>query len=461
MYDPRFCRRHGLRFRDSMAYLKRFLVLALACSLNVAFAGYAQLKPPQGWSAGVGASVPGQAGTFNYGAAANGTTYVGGTVRTNAALAVAGQVVTMPASMRLAANAATVAATFSFGNPLLFATLAAGTLAYNYFTESGYRVEGGIWVEDKTQRVCAGPCFLYSIPNMGGGWFDSIALAGADAARRYTNPFATVTFNGCPSGTDYSSCSFSQQDPNSGSVSQFSHPLRVQEQPSTISKLTVPAVEAEFIDVLGKKTLPIGLPDKLNTPLPVLPPVFNPDPAIAPQPAPAPQGFPRPLFIPTGNPVPTADPNVWNQPGVRVSPAPTPDMPWRVDVVPENVSQPIGTPKTAAELNPSTPIAPGTPTPETPQGLCDQYPDILACQKVDAAPTPDALDTKDKAISITPDAGWGGGAGSCPAGRALSHGAVYSFQPVCDFATGVRPVLIAVAWLAAGLILIGSRGGAD
>jgi len=55
------------------------------------------------------------------------------------------------------------------------------------------------------------------------------------------------------------------------------------------------------------------------------------------------------------------------------------------------------------------------------------------------------------ALSITATSG------SCPAAESLSilgTEQTLSWQPVCDFATGIRPVVIAVGALSAGLWLL-------
>ncbi len=52
-----------------------------------------------------------------------------------------------------------------------------------------------------------------------------------------------------------------------------------------------------------------------------------------------------------------------------------------------------------------------------------------------------------------------GGGGSCPADRSISltHGqATFSYQPICQLATMINPLVLAFAWLSAGFILIGA-----
>jgi hypothetical protein len=51
------------------------------------------------------------------------------------------------------------------------------------------------------------------------------------------------------------------------------------------------------------------------------------------------------------------------------------------------------------------------------------------------------------------------GAGTCPAPKVinLSGGRTmsFSYQPECDFATKIKPIILAFSWLAAGFIVIG------
>lgn len=70
----------------------------------------------------------------------------------------------------------------------------------------------------------------------------------------------------------------------------------------------------------------------------------------------------------------------------------------------------------------------------------------------DAGPTVGTSETGPSAI--TPAAGIGG-AGSCPASIALPHGAEFSFDGICDWSTTLRPLVIALAWLGAGMIVFG------
>jgi hypothetical protein len=433
-----------------MVDIKCLVILILLSLSDWAHAGYAQLKPPVGWSSAGVTTQAGHAGNFTFGPAANGGSFKGGTVLTNASLNVGGQLVTMPASMRMAANAGALAATFSFGNPYLFLTIAAGSAIHQYFSSGKVHIADGHWVEDVELEV---PGTWYQVESM------------PDTMWFITKGAACGAMNGY-SPNEYGSWVLS----SSGSRCQAPFADRgFQEKETVVHTNQTRAMTPErFKEIMDPVPIPDDLPLQWPSspdypqgfPWPVEKPVVNPDPAITPRPSPSPDAVPRPLNIPTGIPVPTADPDKWNQPVVRVTPAPTPDNPWRVDLAPQDVPQSTSTPKTFGQLQPSSSGSQGVPKAETPPGLCDQYPDILACQKLDSdTPAEDGLQTKDKAITITPDTGWGASGGTCPAGRTLSHGAVYSFQPVCDFAAGVKPVLIAVAWLGAGMLLLGFKGG--
>lgn len=51
---------------------------------------------------------------------------------------------------------------------------------------------------------------------------------------------------------------------------------------------------------------------------------------------------------------------------------------------------------------------------------------------------------------------------SCPQGMLLPKGlGYYDFQPMCDFATGLKPVILAIAWLSAFFIVLGFSQGDD
>jgi hypothetical protein len=124
-------------------------------------------------------------------------------------------------------------------------------------------------------------------------------------------------------------------------------------------------------------TVPLELP--YPTPLPI----EQPSPWINPTPGENPQS--QPLRIPTGQPtpVPNTNPQQYRQPYVDIVPAPTPDSPFRVDVKPGET--------TSTNPNPvenPTPDAQDKPAEEQDKSLCEKYPDIAACEKVEVTDKP-------------------------------------------------------------------------
>ncbi len=206
--------------------------------------------------------------------------------------------------------------------------------------------------------------------------------------------------------------------------------------------------------------MPDKVPNELpNTiPWPVKDPVINPDT----------DGKPQPLFVPTGNPVknPNYDPSKevgpnnqpYLQPGVRVVPSPVLGSPWQVDV------QPINRPVSSPDANPNpvndSPTDSDKPREDTPD-LCQLHPDILACQKLDEPPDTD-LPSSEKPISITQDSGWGSMSATCPPPRHImvqGRDIPIPFDLFCQYMEGMRPIIVAMAWLSAAFILLGAREG--
>lgn len=123
-----------------------------------------------------------------------------------------------------------------------------------------------------------------------------------------------------------------------------------------------------------------------------------------------------------------------------------------------------------------TPNAPGCApmidckmTPNTPQCMaasavnaCELNPLSAGCAELGAVPDDVSLDEKKININtITPVAV--GGAGACPAPKSFTlRGKTYymSFDIVCSYVTGIKPIIIAFAWLiAAGILVGGFRAG--
>lgn len=88
---------------------------------------------------------------------------------------------------------------------------------------------------------------------------------------------------------------------------------------------------------------------------------------------------------------------------------------------------------------------------------CKEYPNRLGCVDVGELPPSSPIPEQEVTTSFT----WTAFAmpSYCPAPKAINAGgSVYqfSYQPVCDVVTGVRPVLLALAFVIAGFIVFGA-----
>lgn len=165
-----------------------------------------------------------------------------------------------------------------------------------------------------------------------------------------------------------------------------------------------------------------------------------------------------PMRVPLGSavPVPDTDPQQYRQPVLDLIPRNTTNEPWRVEVIPRDLT----TQTPLDEPIPLDPESPGEVNPRTGdvRQLCDVYPEILACKELDDVEDPD-LEVEEREIELSPGSPWGA-AGFCPATRYVANGTIpIPFDLVCQYMEGLRPIIIAMAWLAAGFIVLGVRGG--
>lgn len=204
---------------------------------------------------------------------------------------------------------------------------------------------------------------------------------------------------------------------------------------------------------------------------------------------------PQAVRVPVGQPVPQPD-GTYKQPYVDIIPAPTPDQPWRVDVQPGDKTTTDGSP-----LPEPTPVKPTDPDPDPTappvydpndpstkvrdpalQDLCEKHPGIAACAPYEKPPEPkDPIDpcvehpdtlgcmppgeltaeqvqNEDKQITLAPDGVWGP-AGVCPQPRVVTLAGGFQlsipFTALCSFAEMIRPLVIAMAYLGAALMVVG------
>lgn len=93
------------------------------------------------------------------------------------------------------------------------------------------------------------------------------------------------------------------------------------------------------------------------------------------------------------------------------------------------------------------------PPPDEPPDLCAENPDASGCAPFGTPEPPTPLAEEDRTVSVAPEMS---AAGACPAPQAFSI-AGQSFQltydGACEFAQGIRPVVLAVAWMGAFVFL--------
>lgn len=146
----------------------------------------------------------------------------------------------------------------------------------------------------------------------------------------------------------------------------------------------------------------------------------------------------------------------WYRDRMDISPCPTASQPTRVCVD-------IGPQKFEGQTDPNTvpSSATGTATGTTPKeqtDFCKKNPQSIACQELGQLEQ-EPFDPIEKPFQITPQNPWGSGDAQCPAPKVmqLTTGSTVtlSYQPACDFFRGVRPAVLALAFLAALYIALG------
>lgn len=222
----------------------------------------------------------------------------------------------------------------------------------------------------------------------------------------------------------------------------------------------------EFADILEPVPVPPQAPKDYPHPLPTegFPEV---DPFVIPQGDPV----PNPNFDPQSEPGPSNPP--YTMPSVTVVHSPTVSDPWRfelkpsetpsetADPAPDVIPDPDVDPETGGSTRPPGTLPEGweprEPNPDQ-IGLCDQYPDILACEKLNF-PDAEELESYEAPFEFDIEGGFNGEA-SCPAPITASISGIeleLSWQPFCNTLMMGKPLILAFAWLSAAFIMFGSR----
>ena len=431
----------------------KIAIFFIACffSSSQLFAGYALPKPPPTWKP----NPSGSGGLYQsprsaHRDAANNNWY---TDVAEIYLPGAGNI-KYPVSMKEASNAANFVAKNAFLIPTL--SVAALTLMANWLANAGLQT----WIDPLTGEQ------VWATPQTGGspnGW----AISGIV---RPTKPEVCAAYGAYAGwvGTFYHVGNDLCMTPpgQSARPQPFQCPSNTVITPGGCVPPGLRTVtQPEFETIVSPQKIPVELPPLLPFPLPVEDPRTNPTPF--------PFGDPQPWFSPSGDPYPAPqprpdpDPYPWREPGYDVvpSPKPAPDPePWRLNpkpvekpkLTPEPSSNPNPTPTPQPSTTPPPPLPPGSPPPEKDPGLCALFPDIIACAKLGTMVSED-IPNKDVPIAINPTSGIGNSNGTCPADKTVTLALVgqisVSYSFVCQYVLGLRPVIIALAWLTAAFTL--------
>lgn len=399
-----------------------FLVgCVLGASVTLAHAGYALPSPPQGFSI--------TAQGFMYRAPAA-VAAANGAFQTGVSVNVAGKAVTMPAAMRFAANTGQFAAQAVRLNPWL----AAGAVAAWLLTENIEWNEG----EEEFYTTFTPPS---EYPQ--GCWQDTNNIGPECFASPQEVCDARFARSGIGGSLRYESGEWQCYTPGPQSWMSAAYP-RVSNVCATGQVWSVgyqacmpawsPTTEADW-DRLALAPLPFEAAEPIAREVPL--PVQQPE--LAPVTEPLSQPYIDPV---TGLPYRDV---------ARISPAPTPESPFRVRI--DTYREPMTSADPDAQPVTPTPEAPVEAIPEEQPLLCEEFPDASACAKLGSGTDPGSVAVQDVDVNTIQPVSIGATGGSCPADRSMQTQfgtLVFEWSTLCAFAEGVRPVILAMAWLVAG-----------
>jgi hypothetical protein len=405
--------------------LSLYLVLGLFFGAYAAIsqAGQVALKPPPSIGGSVGSRVT--AGAVSV--AAN-QAHVGLTAN------IAGKTVTVPASYRFAANAASVAVSAIRLNP----TALVGSAVAAWLLANGLEYINGVWQkpgESFTPLSYQG-CWQDFPNGVSGCYPDGQSVCNK---RRDNLPhLSDYTWTFIPVTPTTGRCYLPQLATDMGfpSISGDATPCpagTTQNGTQCVGQAQVPG-QADW-DAISNKPLPDTAAEELSDdiPLPLEKPAVDPTPQTIP--------LSDPYIDPTtGKPV---------RDEARIRPRPDQEV-ADTEIVKTPVNPQTGEPIT------EDPVTGEEVLPEEKSDFCKENPDALACWEA-GEPEEQDLEKTQAGQSITPVSV--GGSGSCPADKNVSYlGAQLSisFQPICTAAGWINPMVLALAWLAAGYILIGA-----
>lgn len=379
-----------------------FIVASMALA-QASFAAVVLTPAVAGYSASAGRFAS-AAGSFTMTAANDG--YIAQSV-----VNVAGKAVTLPATLRMAANAGQIATAGMRLNPWGIAA----TLALPWLLDKGLSYVNGQWL--KAQPVSGSPYTYGGVdawPSSTSGDYCGCSTQPSPSCNGVysTAPGGFGPYGGCDCG---SAATWISHDLGSGCA-----------VPKTAS--SVPATDSDWA----------ALPDPLPAVAPELP--YAP---YLPEGVPVSQPEFSPSDVPLGNPYTKPDGST-AQSRAKISPAG--DGQVTVSTYELQVTDAQGQPVS----NP-TPQA----TPDQQPDPCDQHPERLGCMP--AGTDSFAVPTSSVPLSFTPEAA--PFSGTCPAPISVL-GQSISFQSSCDAMTMIRPLVLAFAAVMAAFILLDTFRGA-
>lgn len=416
----------------------------LLAALLLAFAGSSSaasvaMKPPVGIT-GNPAMSTGWSTASNFVGNFSAASFSGG-FTTN----VGGKAVTMPAAMRMAANAGQFAISAVRLSPaaLIGSAVVAWLLSQGIeyidgqwkkkdASDNGSPIAGKLWYHTGYQTACTpeNPCTWSDVKS------DFETKYGKNLPQYYIGG-ARITGT-CTGSSTSAQCPFEYQWNDgkwyNGGMATFY--VQSASQPQY-----VPATEADFAP-LATAPLPDAVADELapkGVALPMENPVFDP-PYVD-----------EPLGEPYVDPVTGKR----YQDNVRVTPqsdGKTADVQTHKQEVDEE-GDPATDPTTGVEA-----------PPEKQDDFCKKNPEASSCKPFDEPPDLD-LEKKENPFSLNPVSGFGADSASCPAPQNLftvgGQAVAWDWGNFCKFAQGIRPLIIGFAWLTAIMIVVsvGRRNG--
>jgi hypothetical protein len=342
-----------------MAYFKFIIALSLALFSSICAAGYAQVTPPLGYNQPTGSGAFYRTGS----SAANSWSWANAAARANGSFNLGGRAITVPAYMRFAANAGRFVGAAIVMNPAL--RVAVAVAGFLQLARIFWDEEDQTWKHTVEREL---PAVQYTID--GDKKFSDPSAACFDWANRQKMFINIPGFSFTVTGSyPHFECFSSVIGGTWAFVATING--------TALTYVDDPITPDQAIDELAKypvpQEVPSVLPPGVDIPL-ESPPILNPSSDPIP--------VPQPLRIPLGEPVPVpnTDPQQWKTPVIDIIPAPfMPDQPWRVDVQPKDIIKYDPSPILDPQVVNQEPA--GQTQQEKTPGLCEQFPDILACQK--------------------------------------------------------------------------------